>query len=195
MRTLFILLLCCSSAALAQNYTSYEPSEEHPYGRPNSEAPPQVKDFAPMIGRCVCQSQTRNADGSWAEPIEMLWTFKYIMNGMGVQDETLKSDGLHSGSIRQYIADSARWYVHYYSSGSPTTVLPVWEGNRSETKDKIVLYRPQAAPNGMEGYFRLTFGDFTEDGYTWTGEWVDLEEKVTFPTWKIQCGRKNTGEE
>ena len=184
------LLLLLPLISMAQTHGQYEPSKAHPYGQPNPDAPAQIKDFAPMIGRCDCISESRNQDGTWAEPINMTWTFKYIMNGWGVQDETIKEDGGHSGSIRQYIADSARWYVHYYSNVSPTTQLSAWEGNLTEAKDKIVLYRPQTAPNGMEGWFRLSFYDFTDNGYKWIGEWTDKAENIQYPTWKISCTRR-----
>ena len=184
---LFILLPIVS---IAQGFDQYEPSKAHPFGLPNPDAPEQVKDFAPMIGRCDCISESRNQDGSWAKPIDMVWTFKYIMNGWGVQDETLKEDGGHSGSIRQFIADSSRWYVHYYSNKGPTTTLSTWEGNLTEAKDKIVLYRPQTAPNGMDGWYRLSFYDFTENGYKWIGEWTDKTENIVYPTWKIACTRR-----
>ncbi len=78
------------------------------------------------------------------------------MNGMAVQDETWKVDGTHSGSIRQYNADSSRWYVHYYSASSAVNTLPAWEGNKNEN-GKIILYRKQRAPNGMDGYYLSTY--------------------------------------
>ena len=196
MKSNYVLLyfLCISTTVLAQY--DYEPSADHPYGLPNPEAPEQLLDFAPLIGECDCKSQTRNADQTWAEPSDMLWRFKYIMNGMGVQDETLKTDGRHSGSIRQFIADSTRWYVHYYSSGSPSPALPTWEGNKNEA-GKIVLYREQKAPNGMDGSYRLTFYDIDDKGFKWIGEWVNVDESIVFPTWKIDCsnGKKEMGTE
>jgi ketosteroid isomerase-like protein len=181
---LFFFLL---SLSIFPQY-NFEPSLEHPYGLPNSEAPEQLLDFAPLIGECTCQSVNRNADGSWANPVPMVWRFKYIMNGMAVQDETLKADGAHSGSIRQFIADSTRWYVHYYNSGSPSTSLPVWEGTKNE-EGSIVLYRVQKAPNGTDGFYRLTFSDISGDGFKWAGEWVSPDESVVYPTWKIDCTR------
>ena len=178
----------CFSVTLAAQYEN-EVSKEHPYGKPHPEAPQQIKDFQPMIGKCNCKSTSRNPDGSWAETVDMIWTFKYIMNGKAVQDETLKTDGKHSGSIRQFIADSSKWYVHYYSSNFPTTTLPEWEGKKED--DKIVLYRPQKAPNGMEGFSRLTFYDMSKTGYKWIGEWVDTTEKFIYPTWKIECVKES----
>lgn len=166
----------------------YEPTEKNPYGMPNPEAAKQLADFKPMIGLCDCSSTSRNADGSWADAVAMTWKFKYIMNGMAIQDETLKNDGKHSGSIRQFNVDSAAWYVHYYASASVTPLLSSWKGNK-KGKD-IILYREQKAPNGADGFYRLSFYDITDTGYNWIGEWVSKDESVVYPTWKIECKKR-----
>lgn len=167
----------------------YEPTSQNPYGLPNPKAPPEILDFAPLIGSCNCESVSRKADKSWSEPVTMKWRFKYIMNGMAVQDETLKEDGKHAGSIRQYIQDSTRWYVHYYSSGSPSTILPAWNGKKNKD-GRIILYREQSAPNGMDGYYKINFYDISENGFNWLGEWVNKDETLSYPTWKITCKRE-----
>ncbi len=182
----FVVLLNLVQFAFAQY--DYEPTQEYPFGRYNPEAPEQVKDFEALIGECKCSSVSRNQDQSWKEPEKIIWRWKYIMNGHGVQDETLKPDGSHSGSIRQFHKDSMRWNVHYYSSKGVTVNLPTWHGNKKD--GKIVLYRPQKAPNGMEGFYRLTFYEMSRKGYKWIGEWVDTTEKIVYPTWKIECTRE-----
>lgn len=184
---LTILSICFTTFTFSQY--NFEPSAENPYGLPNPEAPQELLDFAPLIGECNCKSVSRNQDQTWADPVDMIWRWKYIMNGMAVQDETLKADGKHSGSVRQFIADSTKWYVHYYSSGAPSTKLPTWEGTKKENGD-IILYKEQKAPNGIEGYFRLTFSEISSEGYKWVGEWVDKAENIVYPTWKIDCNRK-----
>lgn len=181
------VLLLTKHLLLAQYH--YEVSPEYPFGQPNPNAPEQIKDYSLMIGICDCKSESRNPDQSWAEPVDMTWRFKYIMNGMAVQDETLKMDGLHSGSIRQYNADSARWYVHYYASSSGANKLGTWEGNL-EKNGNIVLYKDQKSPNGADGSFRLTYYDMNNDGYKWVGAWVSLDESIVYPTWKISCKRR-----
>ncbi|MBT8185640.1 MAG: DUF4440 domain-containing protein [Eudoraea sp.] len=186
---LFFLFLVVFTSSFSQY--NYEPSEAHPFGLPNPDAPQELLDFSPLIGECDCKSVSRNADQSWGDPIDMIWRFKYIMNGMAVQDETLKADGKHSGSIRQFIADSTLWYVHYYNSAAPSTTLPAWEGNKNE-EGNIVLYREQKAPNGMEGSYRLTFSNISEEGFKWAGEWVSTDESIVYPTWTIDCKRKNS---
>lgn len=194
MKSLLSFLLLVPMVLCAQ--FAYEPSEEHPFGLPNPEAPAEILDFAPLIGECNCKSTLRKADQTWAEPVDMVWRFKYIMNGMAIQDETLKDDGTYSGSIRQFNKDSTRWYVHYYSSLPTTTSLPVWEGGKTDDGN-IVLYREQKAPNGTDGFFRITFSEMDGNGFKWVGEWVDTTESFVFPTWKIDCtnGKKKTGQE
>lgn len=170
------------------NY-QFEPSARAPYGEINSKAPDQLKDFVPMIGESNCQSMSRNSDGSWDEAQNMLWRFKYIMNGMAIQDETLKADGKHSGSIRQFILDENAWFVHYYSTGKPTKELPAWKGNKNKDGD-IVLLRDQKSGSGLDGKSRLTFYNIKETGFDWVGEWVSDDQKVVYPFWKITCKKK-----
>lgn len=167
----------------------FEVSNEYPYGKYNPKAPVQVQDFKELIGTCNCTSESRKSDGTWSVPTKMIWKWKYIMNGTAVQDETLKEDGGHSGSIRQFNKDSLKWYVHYYNSKVVSTKLSTWSGVKKENGN-IVLYMKQNAPNGIEGFSRLTFFEINKNGYKWIGEWVDLQEKIEYPFWKITCKRK-----
>jgi hypothetical protein len=186
MRSLFLLFfsLLFTSAAFAQ--FEYEPSDDYPFGRLNPEAPEEVGDFDPLIGESRCESVTRASDQTWNQPHEMIWRWKYIMNGLAVQDETLRTEAPMAGSIRQFNADSSAWYVHYYSMGGISQTLPSWKGNKDK-EGRIVLYREQKSPNGLDGFYRLTFYDITEESFEWIGEWVTRDESFTFPTWKISC--------
>lgn len=182
-----LLFLIIPTLVYAQQY-EYAASEAYPFGRPHPDAPKQFLDYEPLIGECDCTSTRRNPDQTWGEPEEMVWRFSYIMNGTAVQDQTLKANGGHSGSIRQYIADSSTWYVHYYSNVAPSTKLSAWEGGMRG--DSIVLYKEQKTPTGVDGFYRITFNDISQDGFNWIGEWVDPGETITFPTWKIRCRKR-----
>lgn len=186
------LLLLIGSLLIGQSESLnlFDANRDYPFGRLNPGAPKEVGDWAPLIGECDCRSEQRNPDGTWADPTEMLWRFKYILNGTAVQDETFKSDGVHSGSLRLYNPDSLRWFVHWYSTQPVAPQLSTWEGG--VTGDQIVLYREQQAPNGMEGFYRLTFSDISEAGFNWVGEWVDPDEKIVYPTWRIYCKKRKT---
>jgi len=39
----------------------------------------------------------------------------------------------------------------------------------------------------MEGDSRLTFYDFTDEGYQWKGKWVSADRSITYPFWNIKC--------
>ncbi|MCB0727366.1 MAG: hypothetical protein KDD00_07875 [Ignavibacteriae bacterium] len=188
---LSVLFFCLhiTSSSQAQEIYRYEPSAENPFGLPNPDMPEQFSDFAPMIGECDCRSITRIDKDNWGDTVSMVWRFKYIMNGMAIQDETLKEDGKHSGSIRQFIADSSRWYVHYYSSAAPSTTLSAWEGNKT-SDGNIILYRDQKSPNGLDGKYKITFSEISDDGFNWLGEWITPDESFSYPTWVIYCKKK-----
>lgn len=186
MKLSLLVLLLSANIVLAQY--EYESTAEYPFGRQNPDAPEQLQDFALLIGSSQCQSERRSPDQTWADPIDMTWNFKYIMNGTAIQDETLKADKIHSGSIRQFSQDSSRWYVHFYSTPVSTT-LSTWEGNLNDD-DIIVLFKDQLAPNGTEGFSRLTFYDISDNGFKWKGEWINKEETIVYPFWKISCEKQ-----
>ncbi len=187
---IFVLCLLWGAAVQADSGTyMYVPNQQHPYGQLNPAAPPAVKDFAALIGRAECISTARIDQNNWAKPQAMTWVFKYIMNGMAVQDETHKVDGSHSGSIRQFNPETGKWLVHYYTTNAVPDVLPAWQGGAED--GNLVFRKAQQAPNGMEGKYRLTFYNISADGYEWKGEWVDAAEQVVYPTWKISCVKQH----
>lgn len=189
MRTKVLSLILLSTSMIIFAQYNYEASESNPYGKYNPEAPKQLLDYKDLIGTSNCESQSRKADGTWAEPIKMIWRWKYIMNGTAIQDETLKEDGKHSGSIRQFNLDSLKWNVHYFSSLSTPNTLPTWHGVKTEDQ-KIILHKEQKATNGTDGFYRLTFYDISKEGFNWVGEWTDKQEKISYPTWRIKCKKK-----
>jgi len=180
-----VMFLCFGLSA--QN--SFEVSEANPFGQANPDAPEQIKDYKKLIGLCDCLSESRNQDKSWKEPVKMTWKFKYIMNGMGIQDEIIKDNKTYSGSIRQFDPETKKWYVHYYSHPRISKQLSVWVGDKTEKGD-VVLYRDSTAANGTEGFYRLTFYEINDEGFKWVGEWTDKSEAVVYPTWKISCKKR-----
>ncbi|MEQ9467138.1 MAG: hypothetical protein RLN88_06965 [Ekhidna sp.] len=189
MKKQLLLAAFTLSFTLSFSQYDYEPSGDFPYGRPNPNGPKELNDWKGVIGTCECKSVARLNQTTWTDTVNMIWTFKYIMNGMAVQDETLKEDGVHSGSIRQFNSDSSKWYVHYYSNAAATPTLGSWEGNKTQDGN-IVLYKKSPSPNGLDGFYRLTFSEINEKGFNWVGEWVNESETFVYPTWQIFCNRK-----
>jgi len=187
----FFVFLLFNMVLLGQtnNVYLYEPSLANPYGLPHPDAPEQIKDFSLLIGECDCSSVSRKADRTWATAVTMQWRFKYIMNGNAVQDETLKADGTHSGSIRQFDTETSKWLVHYYTTGKTSNPLPSWEGARNEDGD-IILYRDSPSPQGAPGFYKISFYNIQETGFDWLGEWVNPDGTIRYPLWKISCKKR-----
>ncbi|MEZ4972020.1 MAG: hypothetical protein R2820_01850 [Cyclobacteriaceae bacterium] len=184
-----ILTTGCFTFCFAQSdLYKYEPSKKNPYGIINPEAPKELADFAPLIGDNQCKSVTRNGQGGWADTVSVRWRFKYILDGLAVQDETLKADGKHTTSIRQYDPVDKKWYVTFFSTTPPFASPGTWKGEKVD--GKIILYNEQTAPNGTEGFYKITFSDISEKKFNWLGEWVDKTEKFSYPTWYLFCTKK-----
>lgn len=159
------------------------------FGTPSPDAPSQVRDYDELIGISDCKSLARGPDGIWGDQQEMTWTYRYILGGTAVQDETVKSDGFHAGSIRQYNPEESSWYVHYYSNkGAPAATLPAWKGERNG--NEMRLSRPQKAPNGADGFYKIRFYDISEKGFKWLGGWESADGSVVFENWKIDCNKR-----
>lgn len=184
---LILLFTLITSAVPAQEYL-HEPAPDHPYGKSNVHLPEENKDWNDLIGTCDCKSVSRNPDGSWQDTIIMTWIWKYIMDGKAVQDISFKSDGAHSTSIRQFIPDSSSWYVTFFSSAAPSSSPGTWKGGKKG--NDIILFKSQQAPNGMEGFYRISFTNISKSGFDWLGEWVDKAQTIQYPTWKIFCKKR-----
>ncbi len=183
---IFISLLPYLTFAQSEKTFQFESNKEYPYGRLNPMAPTATGDFQDLIGLCNCKSVSRNPDQTWADTLQMTWKWKYIMNGYAVQDEVWQENEFYAGSIRQYHADSSRWVVTYYSYPGIAWNPASWHGTRIDSGD-IVLYNPQKAPNGMDGFYKIRFYNISDEGFNWRGEWVNPDESIVYPTWMIFC--------
>lgn len=186
---IFSLVISTVSAQTKTINDEFNPSAMYPFGRPNPQAAQQITDFEELIGICNCESIRRNSDGSWQDSSAMVWKFKYIMNGLAIQDETWNADGSCATSIRRFNPDSLNWVVSYYGSRAVPNTVSIWLGKR--VNDQIILKMPQKAPNGTEGTSRLTFYDISNNGFKWKGEWVSLDGSIVYPFWKIYCNKRN----
>ena len=161
--------------------------KKHPFGQLNPDAPKELADYAPLIGRCECKSIKRQADQTWTDTTTVVWEYKYILNGLAVQDISWNPDNTYFSSIRQYNSDSTKWYVTFFNSAFANPTPGTWSGGMQE-KD-IVLYKDQPAPNGTDGFFKIRFKDISDKGFNWEGQWVNKTETFILPTWFLWCDK------
>ena len=164
--------------------------KEFAFGTPADGAPPELLDYRELIGISDCSSRSRALDGTWGEPKDMVWKFRYILGGTAVEDETSRSDGFHAGSIRQFNSKEKGWFVHYYStSGQNPATLPSWKGTREG--NEMRLSSEQKAPNGAEGFYKIRFYDISDSGFKWLGSWESKDGSVVFENWTIECRKRD----
>jgi hypothetical protein len=163
----------------------YEPSIENPYGLPNPDAPPELAQFAFLIGQNDCtEERLNNSTGEWV-PGTRTWDANYFMNGHAIQDGG-SSGATTNGNIRIYDAAAEQWQVTFfsmpvYSSGS-------WSGGMEESE--LVLRQAQKTPGTeFDGHSTLTFFNISESSFDWSGAWVSIDGSVTFPFWRVSCNK------
>lgn len=179
----FIVIALSLPATADRRTNSFDPSDEHPFGRPNPDAPEQLSQFAFLIGKNDCTEARRSQDGqSWNEGTRT-WDAHYSMNGFAVYDTGISDSGANSNQ-RVFDEKTGEWHVTFFST--PNYGSGVWRGVLEG--DRIVLKQPQAAPaNNMPGFSRLTFSEINDHGFNWIGEWVSADNTVVYPFWRISC--------
>ena len=150
----------------------YNPSPSHPFGRPNPDAPPELSQFAFMVGEFDCVDEIRQADGSILR-FSAIWNAKYFLNGMGIQDEYW-TPTFYTSNIRIFDPAEGKWKVTFFRM--PGYFSGVWEGGWEG--DRMEL-RPSGNPNGPP----LLFHHITSAGYEW-------QSGAQNPGWTSSCTRR-----
>jgi hypothetical protein len=187
---LLVLIFCFFVQKEALSQDEYKVSKEFPYGKINPKAPKELAEYAELIGKCDCKSMRKNAQGTFTDTVNTVWEFRYIFNGMAIQDESWKEGGRNGSSIRQFNSDSLQWYVTYFASANANPTPKTWTGEVQKEKGDIVLKAAQKAPNGLDGFSVLRFYEISESGFKWLGQWEDPTGKYKFPFWKIVCEKQ-----
>lgn len=188
MRKLSLLLLALSLAACQAKPSRpaslpYEPSAAYPFGRANPDAPPELAQFAFMVGRNDCVEQRiDNATGEWSEG-ERSWDAHYYMNGFAIRDSG-RSGATTNSNVRIFDSAAGEWAVTFFSA--PAYGSGTWRG-KMEGENMVLRLAQKAPGTDFDGFSTLTFSNISARGFDWTGEWISADGSVVFPFWKIQC--------
>ncbi len=172
-------IACITGTAMAGEY---DPSAEHPYGRPHPEAADGLADFAFAIGSWSCLSHRPQPDGSMKET-HLDWRFEYGLNGRSVHDY-FEDEWIRGFGVRLYYPATKTWNVT--TSGVwPNVFSAVWNGGK---KDGIlVLDQPNKGPNGEDLISRLSFYAVTDRSFEWKMERINGADSTL--RWHIVCER------
>lgn len=178
----FCLLALCSAMparaqAVADNTapdpnTSYAPSPAHPFGRPHPEAPPELAQFAFMVGEFDCVDELRRRDGTRLR-FRAIWNAKYFLNGFGIQDQYWTPQ-FYTSNIRIFDSDSDLWQVTFFRM--PEYQSGVWQGRK---EGDAMIMRNGGRTSGPG----LTFHNISPDGFDWHSGGDD-------PGWTSSCIRR-----
>lgn len=161
----------------------YDPSPEHPFGRPNPEAPAELAQFAHLVGEHVCEERLRDPGGPW-RTARGRWRGRWILNGWVLADEYIGSTYSYLG-VRVYLPAEARWSISFFQTPQPDGPA-LWTGR--STDSGMVVERPIELPDGAAATIRLSFSDVTNAGFRWRNE--TISERGSLTTWTLECRRR-----
>ena len=152
--------------------TRYAVSADYPFGQPHPEAPPELAQFAFMIGEFDCVDELRQPDGSQVR-FRAIWNAHYFLNGFGIQDEYW-TPTFHTSNIRIFDPSIESWQVTFFRM--PGYQSGVWQG-REEGGRMVMRQGGKTTGPG------LTFHNIREDGFDWHSGGDD-------PNWTSKCSRR-----
>jgi hypothetical protein len=144
------------------------------YGAPNPNPPPELAQFAFLVGEWRCDVRVKGDDGAW-QPYEATWIGRYILDGRAIADEYRMWNGageliVHGMNFRTYNADKKAWIMRWlHATGAFWLELgPESLGGVRVGPDTITFkYVDLAAPDAID---RVTFSNIEKSHFTWTGE-------------------------
>ena len=190
-------LLAGASASVAQESGNgpragiklYEPSAEHPYGRPHPDAPPELAQMAFMIGDFNCTDRSLQPDGTWKE-MKTIWGARYFMNGHAIHDQHWKQ-GFTTTNLRLFNQENKIWIVSWLRMPPYGQDFDWYGKQEGEGVDRtIVMRKERKNAEGIITVTLLTFYDITENSYEWKLERFRDDELLNGgPSWRISCQR------
>lgn len=150
---------------------------EQEYGKPNPNAPQELSQFAFLIGKCRCDAKLKLENGEW-ENLQATWTGRYILDGYVIEDEfrMTKPTGelLVLGiNLRSFDVKKKTWTMKWLNAVAGTWVdLGPDELGGVRADGRSISYSFKE-PIGSHAFTRATYGNFSENHFTWRGEISD----------------------
>lgn len=144
------------------------------YGNPNPKAPPELSQFAFIIGKWRCDVRLKGEDGTW-QPYQATWVGRYILDGHVIADEYRMTNQtgeliVHGMNFRSYSVEKKTWVMRWLSATSsfwlelgPEKLGGVRVTSKTITFNFIDTFAPEALT-------RVTFSNISERNFTWSGE-------------------------
>jgi hypothetical protein len=169
-------------------------SAHNQYGRPNPKSPPELSQFAFIIGEWRCDVRVKEEDGEW-QPYNATWVGRYILDGHVISDEYRMTNQkgelvVHGITFRFYSVEKKNWIMRWLSAAGFWSELGSEElGGVRVTPETITFnYIDSFAPDVLS---RVTFSNISENHFTWTGERFSNQGKTWAEFIVIEAHRTN----
>lgn len=144
------------------------------YGTPSPKAPPELSQFAFIIGKWNCDAKVKGDDGLW-QPYKATWLGRYILDGYVIADEyrmTNQSGALivHGMNFRSYSTEKKAWVMRWLNAvGSSWMELGPESLGGVRVASKTITFN-FTDTSGLDVLTRVTFSNMTKSHFTWSSE-------------------------
>jgi hypothetical protein len=169
---------------------------DNEYGNPNPKAPPELSQFAFIIGEWRCDVRLKGEDGRW-QPYVATWVGRYILDGYVIADEYRMTNQtgeliVHGMNFRSYSSEKKTWVMRWLNAtGSFWLELGPEKlgGVRVAPKTITFNFIDTFAPDSLT---RVTFSNISESQFTWSSEKSLDQEKTWTEFMVIEAHRINS---
>jgi hypothetical protein len=141
------------------------------YGKPNPKAPPELSQFAFIIGEWRCDVRVKGEDGTW-QTYRATWVGRYILDGYVIADEyrmtNQAGDVIVQGmNFRSYNVATRTWVMRWLDATRSFWVeLGPEELGGVRVNPGTITFNliDRFAPDAMS---RVTFSDISANQFTW----------------------------
>jgi hypothetical protein len=179
-KSFFIALLlaqCALVSAFAQPVSRVGREDAHimssdtAYSGPNPKAPPELSQFAFLIGSWRCDVRVKATDGPW-QKYRATWVGRYILDGYAIADEyrMINEAGeliVHGMNFRSYSVERRTWVMRWLDATrsswvelGPERLGGVRVSQETITFNLVDIFAPDAIS-------RVTFSNISPDHFTW----------------------------
>ena len=158
-------------------------SRETEYGNPNPNAPPELSQFAFIIGEWRCDVRVNGEDGT-SQTYRATWVGRYILDGYAIADEYRMVDQagellVHGMNFRSYSLEKKTWIMRWLDGTRSVWVDlgPQELGGVRVNADTIVFNLiDRFAPDAIS---RVTLSNMSAHRFAWREE-KSLDEGRTW---------------
>ncbi len=142
------------------------------YGRPNPNAPPELSQFAFLIGNWRCDVKVKGQDGVYEE-FRATWTGRYILDGYVITDEfrRMGPDGevvQLGANYRSYSSEKSAWIMKWHDALASTWLdLGPDDLGGVQVDGTSITYQHHVPPNGL---VRMFIFDISPERFSWRAD-------------------------